>query len=83
MREFCQGRVAAYCLRLVLPDAPVSSPAGMTSYRSEPSPATGRAIEDPAEPCASDESIAIHPKRTSTRVVACFVRLRRRKRTAR
>ena len=61
MRELCQGQVAAYYLRLVLPDAPVSSLAGMTSYRSEPSPAAGRVLEEPAESYASDELIAIDP----------------------
>ncbi len=39
-------------------------------------------LEDSAEPYASDESIAIHPKLASTRVIACFLHLRCRKPTA-
>ena len=39
----------------------------------------GLTIEHCAEPYASDESIAIHPKLESTRVIACFLHLRCRK----
>lgn len=39
----------------------------------------GLTIEHCAEPYASDESIAIHPKLVSTRIIACFLHLRCRK----
>ncbi len=41
----------------------------------------GLTLEECAEPYASDESIAIHPKLASTRVIACFLHLRCRKPT--
>lgn len=41
--------------------------------------AAGFVLEESAEPYASDESIAIHPKLASTRVIACFLHLRCRK----
>lgn len=39
----------------------------------------GLTIEHCTEPYASDESIAIHPKLESTRIIACFLHLRCRK----
>lgn len=41
--------------------------------------AAGLMLEASAEPYASDESIAIHPKLAATRTVACFLHLRCRK----
>ena len=41
--------------------------------------AAGLSIEETAEPFAGDDSIAIHPKLASTRVIACFLHLRCRK----
>ena len=41
--------------------------------------AAGLALEESAEPYASDESIAIHPKLAATRTVACFLHVRCRK----